>query len=99
MGGCGAEPDRSDGRQVTFSRGEGNGAVPPVKEHVDAIVDSPVFVDASGRRRGWVSRARLVFSATCCGYVTVLAVGLLGAPVRPGDLLPWVAPPSASAAK
>ena len=31
-------------------------------------------------------------AVACCGYVAVLAIGLLGGPVRPGDLLPWVAP-------
>src|SRR3954471_8101887 len=76
----------------------GTGAVPPVKDRVDEIVHSPVFVDASGRRRAWIARTVTAFSALCCGYVAVLAVGLLGGPVRPGDLLPWVAPAPARTA-
>src|SRR3954452_2612961 len=70
----------------------GTGAVPPVKDRVDEIVHSPVFVDASGRRRAWIARTVTAFSALCCGYVAVLAVGFLGGPVPPGALLPWVAP-------
>src|SRR3954453_1269732 len=74
----------------------GTGAVPPVKDRVEEIVHSPVFVDASGRRRAWIARTVTAFSALCCGYVAVLAIGLLGGPVRPGDLLPWAHKPSAS---
>jgi hypothetical protein len=61
--------------------------VHPVRGRVQ-LVRSPVFVDATGRRRAWAIWGVGMTSTLCCVYVLVLGVGLAGGAVRPGELLP-----------
>ena len=60
----------------------------PVKEAVQQLAQSPVFVDESGRRRAWVMWTLIVGGALCLGYVLLLGFSLVGGPIKPGDLLP-----------
>ena len=59
-----------------------------LREAVQQLVHSPVFVDESGRRRGWVMWTLGVGGALCLGYVLLLGFSLVGGPIKPGDLLP-----------
>ena len=52
---------------------------------------SPVFVDATGRRRKRVHRLGYVAATLCGGYSVMLAISLAGGPVGPHTLLPRVA--------
>src|SRR3954451_9566023 len=80
----------------TWRGGKETDVVPLVKDRVDQLFHSPVFEDTSDRRRTWLAWTVIGLAVACCGYVAVLAIGLLGGPVRPGDLLPWAHKPSAS---
>jgi hypothetical protein len=62
--------------------------VAPMREAVQQIAHSPVFVDESGHRRAWVQWALGLGGALCLGYVVLLGFSLAGGPIRPGDLLP-----------
>jgi hypothetical protein len=61
----------------------------PVRDRVDQVTRSPVFVDASGRRRRWVTWALAAAAAACTGYLVLLAFSFAGGPLTPHDLLPW----------
>jgi hypothetical protein len=61
----------------------------PVRDRVDQVTQSPVFVDASGRRRRWVTWALAAAAAACTGYLVLLAFSFAGGPLTPHDLLPW----------
>ena len=60
----------------------------PVRERVDQITHSPVFVDESGRRRAWVMWVLGMAGVLCLGYVLLLGFSFAGGPIKPGDLLP-----------
>ena len=60
----------------------------PVREAVERITQSPVFVDESGQRRRWVMWALGVAAVVCMGYVLLLGFSFAGGPIKPGDLLP-----------
>ena len=60
----------------------------PMREAVQQLAHSPVFVDESGSRRAWVMWSLGVAGALCMGYVLLLGFSLAGGPVNPGDLLP-----------
>ena len=62
--------------------------MPPVRNRVDHVMRSPVFVDATGRRRAWVAWALGMGAVVCVGYVLLLGFSFAGGPIRPGDLLP-----------
>ena len=59
-----------------------------VRDRVDHVIHSPVFVDGSGRRRAWVAWALGAPAALCLGYVLLLGFSFAGGPIKPGDLLP-----------
>jgi hypothetical protein len=67
-----------------------------VRERVDQVTHSPVFVDASGRRRRWVSWALAATAALCAGYLILLVFSFTGGPLTPRDLLPLPDPPKSS---
>jgi hypothetical protein len=69
--------------------------VPVVKDTVDQLVHSPVFVDSSGRRRSWVKWALGTTALVCSIYLVVLGFSLMGGPITPCDLLPWQGPAKA----
>ena len=52
------------------------------------VTRSPVFVDASGRRRTWVTWALGLLAVACGCYAVLLGLSFLGGPLTPGDLLP-----------
>jgi len=52
------------------------------------LPDSPVFVDASGRRRRTVRRIAVALTSAIVAAVGILVVILLGAPIVPTALLP-----------
>ena len=60
----------------------------PMREAVQQLAHSPVFVDESGRRRAWVMWTLGLGGALCLGYVLLLGFSLAGGPINPGDLLP-----------
>src|SRR4051794_41149137 len=49
--------------------GRGGDAVHPMRGRVDQLVRSPVFVDATGRRRAWATWGAGMTSVLCCVYV------------------------------
>ncbi|MET7999145.1 hypothetical protein ABZU76_50595 [Amycolatopsis sp. NPDC005232] len=55
---------------------------------VDTAADSPVFVDATGRRRKIFRRVAVGGGVLTIGYVAVLVAALLGAPVPAPLLVP-----------
>ena len=55
-----------DGRRVA-ARPRNGGDMPPVREQVEELVHSPVFVDPSGRRRTWVTCALAAAAVVCVG--------------------------------
>ena len=73
--------------------------MPAVKEQLDELVHSPVFVDSSGRRRRWVAWALGAAALVCLSYVVLLGLSVLGGPVTPGGLVPWPAAPKTSGPK
>src|ERR1700750_144849 len=79
-----------DGRRVA-ARPRNGGDMPPVREQVEELVHSPVFVDPSGRRRTWVTCALAAAAVVCVGYVVLLAFSLMGGPLPPRRL-PSLAP-------
>src|SRR4051812_48549951 len=78
----------SSARRGSAGTAVGGGRMPPVKEGVERVVRSPVFVDATGRRRSWVTWAVGAAAVVCFGYVLLLGFSFAGGPIKPGDLLP-----------
>ncbi|MGN9911910.1 hypothetical protein ACTMTJ_30665 [Phytohabitans sp. LJ34] len=53
---------------------------------------TPVFVDASGRRRRRVRRIAYAVGAACLTYTCLVGASVIGQPARPGALAPLPAP-------
>lgn len=63
--------------------------MPDVSERLDQLVHSPVFVDSTGRRRGWVKVALVAVAVICIVYLGLVVFSFMGGPITPRDLLPW----------
>jgi hypothetical protein len=63
----------------------------------DLPVNTPVFVDLTGRRRRGVRMAAIIGAGLLIGIVALVVAALLGAPIGPLTSLPEPAPPPSNA--
>jgi hypothetical protein len=73
---------------ATTESGDGGTGTSVIRERVEELAHSPVFVDSTGRRRTWVTWTLGLVAGACVGYLALLALSFVGGPITPKQLLP-----------
>ena len=89
--------DRRATRTVDFRSLLAGGDGHDLKNRVEQLAYSRVFVASSGRRRTWATWILGMVAGTCVGYLIMLGLSLVGGPITPQQLLPLTDIPNAQA--